>query len=59
MLHEFHLYLDGALWKKESDPSFLPMTRKEAEKLGLDQLDVILVSGDAYIDHPAFGAGGG
>jgi uncharacterized radical SAM protein YgiQ len=33
------------------------MTRKETEKIGLDQLDVILVSGDAYIDHPAFGTG--
>lgn len=43
--------------KKRTQPSFLPMTSKEAEKLGLDQLDVILVSGDAYIDHPAFGAG--
>jgi uncharacterized radical SAM protein YgiQ len=31
------------------------MSRAEMEKLGWDQCDVILVSGDAYIDHPSFG----
>ena len=35
---------------------WLPTTRKEIEKLGWDSLDVILVSGDAYVDHPAFGS---
>lgn len=34
---------------------FLPTTKKECELRGWDQLDVILFSGDAYIDHPAFG----
>jgi uncharacterized radical SAM protein YgiQ len=34
---------------------FLPMTRKEMDKLGWDSCDVILVTGDAYIDHPSFG----
>lgn len=34
---------------------FLPTTRKECELRGWDQLDVILFSGDAYIDHPSFG----
>ena len=34
---------------------FLPTTKKEVELRGWDQLDVILFSGDAYIDHPAFG----
>ncbi|MDR0971296.1 MAG: YgiQ family radical SAM protein [Bacteroidales bacterium] len=34
---------------------FLPITKKEVEKLGWDYLDIILVSGDAYIDHPCFG----
>ncbi len=34
---------------------WLPTTRKEVEILGWDELDVILISGDAYIDHPAFG----
>jgi len=36
--------------------SFLPVTKKEAEKLGWETLDVILFTGDAYVDHPAFGA---
>jgi len=35
---------------------WLPITKKEVEKRGWDQLDVILISGDAYVDHPAFGA---
>ncbi len=34
---------------------FLPTTRAEMLGRGWDQLDVILVSGDAYVDHPAFG----
>ena len=35
---------------------WLPTTRKEMELRGWDQADVILFSGDAYVDHPAFGA---
>lgn len=35
---------------------FLPTTKKECELRGWTQLDVILFSGDAYVDHPAFGA---
>lgn len=35
---------------------FLPTTKKEVELRGWNQLDVILFSGDAYVDHPAFGA---
>src|ERR1035437_4467356 len=34
---------------------FLPMSRAEMEVLGWDSCDVILVTGDAYIDHPSFG----
>lgn len=34
---------------------FLPMSRKEMEQLGWDSCDVILVTGDAYVDHPSFG----
>ena len=34
---------------------FLPMSRAEMDKLGWDSCDVILVTGDAYIDHPSFG----
>ena len=35
---------------------FLPTTKKELELRGWDEVDVILFSGDAYIDHPAFAA---
>ncbi|MBV1915270.1 MAG: YgiQ family radical SAM protein [Pseudomonadales bacterium] len=35
---------------------FLPRTREEMDELGWDSCDVIVVSGDAYIDHPSFGA---
>ena len=35
---------------------WLPTTKKEVEARGWDNLDVILFSGDAYVDHPAFGA---
>ena len=35
---------------------FLPTTRKECELRGWTDLDVILFSGDAYVDHPSFGA---
>ena len=35
---------------------WLPTTRKEAELRGWDELDVVMFSGDAYVDHPSFGA---
>ena len=35
--------------------SWLPTTKKECKIRGWDQLDVILFSGDAYVDHPSFG----
>ena len=35
---------------------WLPTTRKEAKLRGWDELDVVLFSGDAYVDHPSFGA---
>lgn len=35
--------------------AWLPVTREEMEKRGWEQADVIIVSGDAYVDHPAFG----
>jgi len=34
---------------------FLPMTRAEMDQLGWDSCDVIIVTGDAYVDHPSFG----
>ena len=38
-----------------NQPRFLPMSRQEAEDLDIGQFDIILVSGDAYVDHPSFG----
>ena len=35
---------------------FLPTTRKEMELRGWEEVDVVLFSGDAYVDHPSFGA---
>jgi len=34
---------------------FLPMSRAEMDRLGWDACDIILVTGDAYVDHPSFG----
>jgi len=34
---------------------WLPMSLKEANKRGWEEFDIILISGDAYVDHPAFG----
>lgn len=34
---------------------FLPMSRKEMDELGWDSCDIIIISGDAYVDHPSFG----
>jgi uncharacterized radical SAM protein YgiQ len=43
-------------WAKRFGPApFLPMSRAEMDALGWDACDVIIVSGDAYVDHPSFG----
>ena len=39
-----------------NDKKFLPTTKKEMDELGWGQPDFIYVSGDAYVDHPSFGA---
>jgi uncharacterized radical SAM protein YgiQ len=36
--------------------NWLPTTKKEVESKGWDEIDVIIFSGDAYVDHPSFGA---
>jgi uncharacterized radical SAM protein YgiQ len=41
--------------RKRATAPFLPMSRAEMDALGWDACDVILVTGDAYIDHPSFG----
>jgi uncharacterized radical SAM protein YgiQ len=40
---------------REACKKFLPTTRREMEWLGWNELDVLLISGDAYVDHPTFG----
>jgi uncharacterized radical SAM protein YgiQ len=43
-------------WAARLTPApFLPVSREEMEQLGWDACDVILVTGDAYVDHPSFG----
>lgn len=43
-------------WAKRLLPSpVLPMSREEMDQLGWDSCDIILVTGDAYVDHPSFG----
>jgi uncharacterized radical SAM protein YgiQ len=41
--------------KRFGTAPFLPMSRVEMEALGWDSCDVVLVTGDAYVDHPSFG----
>lgn len=40
---------------REACKRFLPMTREEMQWKGWSELDVLLISGDAYVDHPSFG----
>ena len=43
-------------WAHRFGPApFLPMSRAEMDALGWDSCDIILITGDAYIDHPSFG----
>ncbi len=43
-------------WAKRLTPArFLPMSRAEMDALGWDSCDIIIVTGDAYVDHPSFG----
>src|SRR5687767_12413311 len=43
-------------WAARFGPApFLPMSRLEMDALGWDSCDIIIVSGDAYVDHPSFG----
>lgn len=50
-IHKYRPY-----WAKRFGVApFLPMSRAEMDALGWDSCDIILVTGDAYIDHPSFG----
>ncbi|MBC7942573.1 MAG: YgiQ family radical SAM protein [Chitinophagaceae bacterium] len=43
-------------WAKRFGPApFLPMSRAEMDQLGWDSCDIVIVTGDAYVDHPSFG----
>ena len=46
----------GSHTEMPSPQDFLPTSVKEMQALGWDSVDVVLFSGDAYVDHPAFGA---
>ena len=51
-----NLFSFKPFWAKRFGPApFLPMSRAEMEELGWDSCDIIVVTGDAYIDHPSFG----
>ncbi|KEY59583.1 YgiQ family radical SAM protein [Serratia sp. DD3] len=53
---ERELFSYPPYWAECFGPApFLPMSREEMEQLGWDSCDVIIISGDAYVDHPSFG----
>ena len=41
--------------KSYDNVPYLPTNRQEMEAFGWDELDVLLLTGDAYVDHPSFG----
>ncbi|MCB1824153.1 MAG: YgiQ family radical SAM protein, partial [Candidatus Competibacteraceae bacterium] len=56
MLTAPHLFSHRRYWAARFGIApFLPMSRAEMDTLGWDSCDIILVTGDAYIDHPSFG----
>jgi uncharacterized radical SAM protein YgiQ len=48
--------IHGRKSKDILSPPFLPMTPREMNNLGWDTVDILLITGDAYVDHPSFGA---
>src|SRR5579885_895174 len=47
--------VDNATVYREACKRFLPTTRQEMQWKGYSELDVLLINGDAYVDHPTFG----
>jgi uncharacterized radical SAM protein YgiQ len=47
--------IDNETVYREACQRFLPTTRQEMQWRGWDELDVLLINGDAYVDHPTFG----
>ncbi len=43
------------VFNRDNNYGFIPSTAKEVKNLGWDYIDVILFTGDAYVDHPSFG----
>ncbi len=53
---EKHLFSYPKYWAEcYGRAKFLPMSRAEMDELGWDSCDIIIVCGDAYVDHPSFG----
>ncbi len=50
-----HLPVSNEVVYREACKKFLPTSRREMEWLGWNELDVLLINGDAYVDHPTFG----
>ena len=48
-------YASRELTRGVASPRFLPTSRADLDARGWSQLDIVIVSGDAYVDHPAFG----
>jgi uncharacterized radical SAM protein YgiQ len=56
MLSAKNLFSYRKYWAKRFGVApVLPMSRQEMEDLGWDSCDIIIVTGDAYVDHPSFG----
>lgn len=47
--------LNSLFGKNLKQPAFIPMSKKELDSLGWKEIDILLITGDAYIDHPSFG----
>jgi uncharacterized radical SAM protein YgiQ len=47
--------INSNIHKKPKQPKFVPMFKREAEDLGWNEIDVLLITGDAFVDHPSFG----
>jgi uncharacterized radical SAM protein YgiQ len=56
LLEAPHLFSYPKYWAEcYGTAPFLPMSREEMDELGWDSCDIIIVCGDAYVDHPSFG----
>src|SRR5690349_17005019 len=49
------MQINNSVVYREACKKFLPTTRQEMAALGWSELDVLLINGDAYVDHPTFG----